>query len=291
MRFAFIAARKAEFPISVMCRVFNVQPSGFYSWQKRPPPKRKKDDDRLKVHVRASHKASRKTYGSPRVYKDMKAEGFKVGKKRVARLMREDGLSGTPPKKFTRTTDSAHNKPIAPNILNRKFSAVEKPNTVWASDITYIWTAVGWLYLAVVIDLFSRRVVGYAIDDHMRAGLVTDALILALESRDASDGLLHHSDRGSQYAGDEMLKIAKDHGITLSMSRRGNCWDNAVAESFFATLKKELIHRQSWLSKSQTIAAVSDYIADFYNRRRRHSAIGFISPAEYERLTMMAEAA
>lgn len=291
MRFEFIAAEKASFSVARLCRAMKVAESGYYAWSKRPLSKRKKDDERLKVHIRASHNASRKTYGSPRVYKDVKAEVLKISRKRVARLMREDGLSGTPPKKFKRTTDSAHDKPIAPNILDRKFSTVEAPNKVWAADITYIWTAAGWLYLAIIIDLFSRRVVGYAIDDHMRAELVTDALKSALRSRDVDGGLMHHSDRGSQYAGDEMKKITEDHGITLSMSRRGNCWDNAVAESFFATIKKELIHRQYWLSKKQTIDAVTNYIVNFYNRRRRHSSIGYVSPAEYERLTLMAQAA
>jgi len=268
-----------------------VQPSGFYAWLKRPESKRQKEDERLKVHIRASHKASRKTYGSPRVLRDLRADGVRAGRKRIARLMREDGLLGTPPRKFKRTTDSAHDKPIAPNILNREFSTVEQTNKVWVADITYIWTAVGWLYLAVVIDLFSRRVVGYAIDDHMRSELVTNALKSALQSRDVNEGLMHHSDRGSQYAGDELGKVIEDNGIILSMSRRGNCWDNAVAESFFATIKKELIHRQSWLGKAQTISAVNDYIVNFYNRQRRHSSIGYVSPAEYERLTMMAQAA
>jgi len=282
---------KAEFPISLMCHVLKVQPSGFYAWLKRPESKRQKEDERLRVHIRASHKASRKTYGSPRVLRDLRADGVRAGRKRIARLMREEGLKGALPRKFKRTTDSAHDKPIAPNILNRKFSAVEQTNKVWVADITYIWTAAGWLYLAVVIDLFSRRVVGYAIDDHMRAGLVTNALNAALQSRDVTEGLMHHSDRGSQYAGDELGKIIEDKGIILSMSRRGNCWDNAVAESFFATIKKELIHRQYWLGKAQTISAVSDYIVNFYNRQRRHSSIGYVSPAEYERLTMMAQAA
>lgn len=248
-------------------------------------------DERLKVHIRASHKKSRKTYGSPRVHKDLKAEGLSVGKKRIARLMREEGLRGDPPRKFRRTTDSKHNKPVSANILNREFQAVSAPNRVWAADITHIWTAMGWLYLAAIIDVFSRRIVGYAINDHMRTDLVTAALNNALKNRDFSAGLLHHSDRGSQYASAEYGKIAAEAGIVLSMSRKGDCWDNAVAESFFATLKKELIHRQSWLTKGQAMTAVSDYILNFYNRERRHSSIGYRSPAEYERLTMLAKAA
>lgn len=291
MRFDFIAAEKANFPVAVLCRAMKVQPSGFYAWLKRPPSKRKKEDDRLKIHIRAAHNKSRKTYGSPRVYKDLRAVGFKVGKKRIARLMRDDGLRGDPPKKFRRTTDSKHDKPVAPNLLNREFAATKAPNHVWVADITYIWTAMGWLYLAVVIDIFSRRVVGYAIDDHMRTELVTDALNSALRNRDVSAGLMHHSDRGSQYASDEYGETISKAGIILSMSRKGNCWDNAVAESFFATLKKELIHRQHWLAKSQVIIAVKDYILNFYNRERRHSSLGYMSPADYERLTMLTKAA
>lgn len=268
-----------------------VQQSGFYAWLKRPCSQRSKHDEMLKVHIRASHKRSRKTYGSPRIHGDLKSDGIKIAKKRVARLMREDGLRGDPPKKFKRTTDSKHDKPVAPNVLDRKFSSVEAPNRAWVADITYVWTAMGWLYLAVIIDVFSRRVVGYAIDDHMRTELVNNPLDMALDDREVTGDLLHHSDRGSQYASDDFRQKTATAGITLSMSRKGNCWDNAVAESFFATLKKELIHRQYWLSKKQTIAAIEDYISNFYNRQRRHSSIGYMTPADYERLTMLAKAA
>lgn len=291
MRFEFIAAEKARFPVAVLCRVMKVQQSGFYAWQKRPPCKRSKDDERLKVHIRASHKKSRKTYGSPRIHKDLQCEGLKVSRKRVARLMREDGLRGDPPKKFKRTTDSTHDKPVAANILDRKFSEVEAPNHAWAADITYVRTAMGWLYLAVIIDVFSRRVIGYAVDDHMRTELVSEALSMALDERDITDDLLHHSDRGSQYASDEYRQTLVGVGITLSMSRKGDCWDNAIAESFFATLKKELIYRQNWLNKRQTITAIKDYISNFYNRERRHTSLGYMSPADYERLTMLAKTA
>jgi len=214
-------------------------------------------------------------------------EGIVVGQKRVARLMREDGLRGTRPKKFKVTTNSKHNKPVAPNILNRDIAAVTTTNKVWVSDITYIWTGQGWLYLAVMIDVFSRRIVGYQIDDHMRAELVTDALNSAIEARDIGTDLMHHSDRGSQYVSDNFLALAHKHKITLSMSRKGNCWDNAVAESFFASLKKDLIYRQSWFSKKQVTDAINEYIV-WYNRERRHSSLGYLSPADYERLTMLA---
>ncbi len=291
MRFEFIAAEKAVFQVAALCRVMNVQPSGFYAWLKRSPTARKKMDERLRVHIRASHKKSRKTHGSPRIHKDLKAEHLSVGKKRIARLMKEEGLRGDPPRKFRRTTNSKHNKPLAANVLNRAIQAVSAPNRVWAADITYIWTAMGWLYLAAIIYVYSRRIVGYAIDGHLRTDLVTMAFNNALENRNVSAGLLHHSNRGSQHASAEFSKIAAEAGIVLNMSRKGNCWDNAVAESLFATLKQELIHRQSWLTKGQTITAVSDYILNFYNRERRHSSIGYRSTAEYERLTLLAKAA
>lgn len=287
MRFEFIAAEKAGFPVAALCRAMQVAPSGFYAWAKRPPSRRSKEDVKLKVHIKASHKKSRKTYGSPRIHKDLMVEGIVVGQKRVARLMREDGLRGTRPKKFKVTTNSKHNKPVAPNILNRDIAAVTTTNKVWVSDITYIWTGQGWLYLAVMIDVFSRRIVGYQIDDHMRAELVTDALNSAIEARDIGTDLMHHSDRGSQYVSDNFLALAHKHKITLSMSRKGNCWDNAVAESFFASLKKDLIYRQSWFSKKQVTDAINEYIV-WYNRERRHSSLGYLSPADYERLTMLA---
>jgi len=291
LRFQFIAAEKARFPVAVLCRVLKVRPSGFYAWSKRPVSRRKADDEKLKVFIRASHKKSRMTYGSPRVHLDLRQGGLRVGRKRVARLMQDEGLCGNPPRKFKRTTDSAHDKPIAPNLLQREFDGATAPNQAWVGDITYIWTAAGWLYLAVIIDLFSRRVVGFAIDDHMRTELVTEALKSALETRDISKGLITHTDRGSKYTSDEHVRIASDAGITLSMSRKGDCWDNAVAESFFATLKKDLIHRQPWISKRQAIIAVADYILSFYNRQRRHSANGGISPADYDVLTMIQKAA
>lgn len=275
-----------------MRRVLQVTPSGYYAWLTRPQSTRKTQDEKLKLHVRASHKRSRKTYGSPRIHKDLKEGGFNISKKRVAHLMAEEGLSGTPPKRFKRTTDSKHNKPVADNILNRNFSEIKRPNEVWVTDITYIRTGQGWLYLAVVIDLFSRRVVGYKIADHMRAELVIAAYWDAVKSRDVQVGrLMHHSDQGSQYASDDYRKELVTHKVLLSMSRRANCWDNAVAESFFATLKKELIHRRYWMSKKQVTAEIDDYIMHFYNRLRRHSSNGGMSPADYERLTLLAKAA
>ena len=291
MRFDFIAAERANFPVDVMCRVLGVRTSGFYASQKRSEPRRTQEARKISTHIRASHKASRGTYGSPRVLLDLKDSGLKVGRKRVARLMREASLSGNALKKFRCTTDSKHENPVAPDLLQRRFNDFSAPNHAWVADITYVWTAAGWLYLAVVIDLFSRRVVGHAVADHMRTELISEALEAAFASRDVTGPLMHHSDRGSQYASEDYRRQLEKRGITLSMSRKGDCWDNAVAESFFATLKKDLIHRRSWESKNKAIAAINDYILDFYNRRRRHSAIGFRSPADYERLTMLSNAA
>ena len=281
MRYPFIHAEKAYYPVRVLCRVLQVSRSGFYAWLKRSPSRREREDGRLRVEITALHKASYKTYGSPRILADLKARQVAISRKRVARLMKEAGLSGLPPKRFRRTTDSGHDQPVAKNVLQRDFD-VSKPNQCWAADITYIRTWEGWLYLAVVIDLFSRRVVGWALADHLRTDLVLEALRMALGLRRPEAGLLHHSDRGSQYASQAYRGLLEGRGITCSMSRRGDCWDNAVVESFFGTLKTELIHRHPWPSKPRAAASVVDYMAIFYNRQRRHSYLGYLSPADYE---------
>jgi transposase InsO family protein len=213
---------------------------------------------------------------------DLKEDGFEVGRRRVARLMREEGLTGSPPRPYKRTTDSKHNDKVADNVLDRHFT-VDAPNKVWATDITYVRTWQGWMYLAVVIDLFSRRVVGLATATHMRTELVLDALSMALDRRVPDAGLLHHSDRGSQYASGAYRDALRDNGIVCSMSRKGNCWDNAVVESFFGTLKKELIHRRPWATVRSAHEAIAHYIEFFYNSRRKHSTLGYLSPAAYER--------
>ena len=265
-----------------MCEQLGVTRGGYYKWKKRKPSRRKQEDEVLKQAIKTSHKQSRGTYGSPRVTDDLKEQGFEVGKRRVARLMREEGITGTPPKPYKRTTDSKHNNEVADNVLEREFT-VDAPNKVWATDITYVRTWEGWMYLAVVIDLFSRRVVGWAMATHMRTQLALDAVGMALGRRVPDPGLLHHSDRGSQYASGAYRDALRDHGITCSMSRKGNCWDNAVVESFFATLKKELIHRRPWATVRSAHAAIAEYIEFFYNSRRKHSTLGNLSPAVYER--------
>jgi transposase InsO family protein len=264
-----------------MCEQLGVSRSGYYAWQCREPSKRQQDDAVLVKAIKKSHEESRGTYGSPRVLDDLKERGFEVGRRRVARLMAEEGLTGTPPKPYKRTTDSKHNHDIADNILDREFS-VETPDTAWATDITYVRTWEGWMYLAVVVDLFSRRIVGWATAAHMRTGLVLSALDMALGRRLPAPGMLHHSDRGSQYASHDYRDALRKNNIVCSMSRKGDCWDNAVVESFFGTLKKELIHRRPWATVKAAREAIVEYIEVFYNSKRKHSTLGYLSPANFE---------
>ncbi len=282
MRFEFIHAEKALFPVAALCRVLSVSPQGYYAWAKRGPSTRTREDEALRVVVRAIHQRSRGTYGSPRVHRELRRRE-PIGRNRIARLMREEGLYGRRPPRFRRTTDSNHDRPVARNMLSRDFTATE-PDRKWVGDITYVWTGEGWLYLAVLIDLFSRRVVGWAVAEHMRASLCIEALKMALGRRRPPAELVHHSDRGSQYASEPYQALLEAAGAQCSMSRRGNCYDNAVAESFFATLKKELIHRYRWLERRDAARAIGEYIEIFYNNHRLHSSIGYTSPAEFEAL-------
>ena len=283
MRFAFIDAEKALYPVRLMCRVLQVAASGYYAWRQRGPSERSQQDAALGARLVALHREHREVYGSPRLHVEIKAQGFEVGRHRIARLMRQHGLVACRPKRFRKTTDSTHTDPVAPNTLQRNFTT-NAPNRVWVSDLTYVWTWEGWLYLAVVIDLYSRRVVGWATAEHLRVELALEALRMALGLRTPELGALtHHSDRGSQYAANDHRAVLAQHGIAGSMSRKGDCWDNAVAESFFATLKKELIHRDSWATRREARAAIGDYIGLFYNARRRHSYLGYRSPMEFEK--------
>jgi putative transposase len=281
VRFRFVEAEKAHYPIRLLCRCLAVSRSGYYAWRKRPASARAQHDARLKVEIAASHSASRRTYGSPRVLRDLRDEGHRVSRKRVARLMRELGLEGRRKRRFRATTDSGHRFPVAPNVLMRDFQ-VETPNTAWVTDITYLATLEGWLYLAVILDLFSRKVVGYAMSERIDRALVLDALRQALVKRPGARDLVHHSDRGSQYASHDYREALDQAGLMCSMSRRGNCWDNAVAESFFGTLKMELLYELPLQTRSATRSAVADYIEVFYNVRRRHSSLGYRSPVEFE---------
>lgn len=280
MRFQFVAAEKAEYGVALVCRCVAVSSAGFYAWHRRRPSDRDEADRRLAVEIAAAHAASRRTYGSPRIHEELQAQGRRVSRKRVARLMRTQGLRGRRRCRQPRTTDSQHPWPVADNVLNRAFD-VATPNTVWAGDITYLATREGWVYLAVLLDLWSRRVVGYAMSNEPTRGVVLDALRLALDRRPRRSGLTHHSDRGSQYASHDYRARLGAEGIACSMSRRGNCWDNAVVESFFGTLKTELAET-SWPTRAAAVAAVTDYIDMFYNRQRRHSSLGYLSPVAFE---------
>jgi transposase InsO family protein len=271
-----------------MCRVLEVSPTGYYAWRTRSPSARAIADERLLLNVRIAYRASDGAYGAPRIHRDLRDEGLRVGKKRVARLMRGNGLVGRAPQcRWVRTTDSNHAYPIAPNLLNRQFSVHDENGVavldrIWVSDITYIPTGAGWLYLAVVLDLASRRVIGWAMRESLDAELALSALRMALGARRPAPGLIHHSDRGVQYACGEYRGVLDAHGMRASMSRKGDCWDNAVAESFFSTLELELIARRDWHTHDEARPAIFAFIETWYNRKRRHSTLDYVSPAEYE---------
>lgn len=278
-----IQAEKANYPVTLMCRVLGISRSAYYAWCNREPSERAQQNEALAAKIAQVHKDSRGTYGSPRVYAELVEQGLEVGRNRIARIMREEGIVGRPKPKFRKTTDSNHKLPVADNVLDRNFVA-DEPDRAWVADITYIWTQQGWLYLAVILDLFSRRVVGWSMAEHMRTSLVLDALRAALGSRMPSPaGLVFHSDRGSQYASGDYQKALDENGITCSMSRRGNCWDNAVAESFFSTLKTEFVHNVIFLTRDSARHAIAEWIEIFYNGKRRHSSLGYATPLEAER--------
>jgi putative transposase len=282
VRFAFVRAESAKHSVPVLCRMVRVSRSGYYAWKRRGPSRRALDDSRLGTLVVASHTASRGHYGSPRVLRDLRERGERTSRKRVARLMRERELVGDAPKRWRHPSSAPTDATCPPNALARDFKPTA-PNRAWAADITYVRTWEGWLYLAIVLDLYSRRIVGWSIQSHVRAELVVDALTMAVGQRLPGPGLLSHSDRGCQYTSDDYQRALRDHGIACSMSGRGNCWDNAVVESFFATLKRELVYRRSWPTRREAAAAIHEYIEVFYNRRRRHSTLDYHSPAEYEK--------
>jgi len=287
MKYRAIKDHADRYPIRLMCRALNVSPAGYYAQAKRPEAERTKANRALCAQIRDIHAQSRCTYGSPSVFRVLREHGHRVGENRVARLMRESAIRAKTVKKWKATTNSAHTLPIAPNTLDRQFE-VKTPNRVWAGDITYVPTQEGWLYLAVVLDLYSRAVIGWAMGSRLIASLATDALAMALAKRAPTKGLLHHSDRGVQYASHDYQGLLRDAGIACSMSRKGNCWDNACVESFFATLKKELIHHERYATRADAIQHIFEYIEVFYNRQRRHSTLGFRSPAEFEAMGSVA---
>ncbi len=264
-----------------MCRFLQVSPSAYYAWQHRRPSPRQREDEQLSNLVHQAFEKSRRSYGTRRIKIALSHQGQSAGRRRIGRLMREAGLTCKTKRRFKVTTDSKHDLPIAPNHLDRQFT-VDQANRVYAGDITYTHTQEGWLYLAVVIDLFSRQIVGWSMAETMKTQLVNDAILMAIWKRKPDKGLLWHTDRGSQYASESHRTLLKQHGIRQSMSRKGNCWDNAVSESFFHTLKTELIHQQTFQTRAQAKQAVFEYIEVFYNRERLHSANGYLSPVNYE---------
>lgn len=285
VKYAVIAAHVGQFSVAFMCRELGVAPSGYYASQARPPSTKATRDATLLVHVRAAFKASRRRYGSPRLHAELQAAGHRVGRKRIARLMHQDGLRARQRRRFVITTQSKHEFPIAPNVVAREFE-VSAPNQVWVSDLTYLRTQTGFVYLAVVLDLFARRVVGWKVSQDLDASIAVEALRRALALRSAPAGMIHHSDRGVHYACADYRKLLKTHGITPSMSRKGNCWDNAVAESFFSSFAFELEFEANWYDVHDVDRAASEYIEGFYNPRRRHSHNSYLSPVDCERQFM-----
>jgi putative transposase len=282
VKFAAIAAEKANFPVAWMCKQFGVSTSGYYAWLSRPKSARQVADEEVVEVIQDIHQGRRAVYGSPRVHRELRRRGHCVGRHRVSRLMRLHGVCAQVKRRRVKTTDSAHKLPVADNVLDRQFEAVE-PNRKWVGDISYIPTEEGWLYLAIVLDLFARKVVGWAMDDNMRTQLVSRALDMATEARCPPAGLLFHSDRGSQYASDEYQSLLAKNEMVCSMSRKAECWDNSPMESFFGTLKQELVYLTVFKTRQEAKTAIFEYIEAFYNRERLHSTLGFMAPAEYEK--------
>jgi len=264
--------------------------SGYYAWRKRGKSSRQRENERLISVVRLAHKKSKGTYGARRMAEEIEAHGSSCGRFRAGTLMKLAGVAAKQKKKFKATTDSKHNLPVAPNLLNRRFK-VKEPDRVYVSDITYIWTREGWLYLAVILDLFSRQVVGWSLSTRMSRKLIMNALLMAIWRRRPASGLIFHSDRGSQYCSNDFQKMLKTHGMLSSMSRKGNCWDNAVAESFFGSLKTERVFFSNYITREEARRDIVDYIEMFYNSNRRHSYLGYVSPKEFEELWLLRKAA
>ena len=283
MRYAFISQHRDTWPVAWLCSALEVSKAGFYAWLDRPKSPQEQRRDTLLGEIRAIHQTVKGRYGSPRLHAELLARGHTCALNTVARLMQEAGIVARTHKKFRpHTTGSNHGLQVADNLLERQFQP-QGPDQVWVGDITYIPTGEGWLYLAVVEDLYSRRIVGWSMDSSMTSRLVVDALEMAVQQRLPGEDLLAHSDRGSQYASEHYQRVLAGHGITCSMSQRANCWDNAPAESFFATLKKELVHLEDFATRAKARTAIFEYIEMFYNRQRLHSTLGYKSPEEFER--------
>lgn len=282
MKFAFVQEHRRRWPVQVICRVLKVSRSGFYRWRVRKPSARQIRQEHLLERIRIAHRQNQELYGSPRIHRGLLIDGEMVSRNTVAKLMRQAKIRAKTRRKFVpRTTDSRHRQPVADNLLQRDFGA-KAPDRKWVADITYVPTGQGWFYLAAVLDCFSRKIVGWAMDDQMPTDLVSDALKMALHQRRPAGNLIHHSDRGVQYASEDYQQLLARHGITVSMSGRGNCYDNAMMESFWATLKTELIHQQKYTTHEQARQSIFKYIEVFYNRKRLHSSLGYVSPESFE---------
>lgn len=282
MRYDFVEAHRSRWPVRLMCRVLAVSPGSYYDWRGRPANAKTERRKTLVVAIKAIHGQVKARYGSPRLHAELVARGLPCCVNTVARLMREHGIVARTKRKFRVTTDSNHDRPVAENVLDRQFEP-EAPNQAWTADITYVATGEGWLYLAAVEDLYSRRIVGWSMRSRIDSRLVVDALEMAISRRLPGEGLVVHSDRGSQYASEHYQRTLAGHGIACSMSRRANCWDNAPMESFFASLKKGLVHGENYATRQEARASLFEYIEVFYNRVRRHSSLGYMSPTGYER--------
>ena len=288
MKYRFISEHRGIFKVDRMCGGFNVSRSGYYSWLKRPESPRKKENRKLALQIRVIHNQKyKKVYGSPRIHSELNDKGISCSRNRVARIMKQEGIRAIVPRKYKATTDSKHTLPVAPNLLKQEFD-VKEPNKVWLADITYIATFEGWLYLASIMDLGSCRIKGWAMNNRITKELTLDALKMAICNHPETEGIFHHSDRGSQYASHEYQKLLKDNGLLCSMSRKGNCWDNAPMESFFHTLKTEWVYRFKYKTRQEAKASLFDYIEMFYNRQRRHSALQYMNPCQYELYKMAA---
>src|SRR4030066_1036075 len=287
MKYWFIDQHRCTHGVQKMCLVIGASRSGYYGWKRQPQSKRQRENEKILMEIRESHKNSHRAYGSPRITEDLQANGTKCGKNRVARLMKRNGIAGKAKKKFKATTNSKHNLPVAENLLKQNFAA-EKPNTVWVSDITYIWTLEGWLYIAVILDLYSRQVVGWAMSNRLSSDFVIKALYQAIGRRKPAKGCIFHSDRGVQYASLDFRDVLKDYSFIQSMSRKGNCYENAVTESFFHTLKIEHVYDYRYETRAEATQSIFEYIEMFYNRRGGHSPLGFGSPVSFELEAMAA---
>ena len=281
MKYAWVDEQRKDYPLPAMCATLEVSVSGYRAWKRGGSPRRKRlTDAQMLALIRAIHQELKNAYGSPRMVRELRARGCPASKPRVERLMRENGIRARHKRRYKATTDSKHGLPVAPNLLNRDF-APAVPNQAWVADITYIWTEEGWLYLAAVLDLFNREIVGWSIKPRMTTDIVIDALAMAWFRRKPAPGLIHHSDRGSQYASHAFQGKLAEYGMVCSMSRKGNCWDNAPAESFFNSLKNERVHGTRYATREEAIADLFDYIEVFYNRSRRHSTLGYNSPVQF----------